>query len=121
MGTSARRLPPWKEVPYFQTPIILNTAIPTPNKWVQVAPGDTNRVVLLLQCNLSNIFVSPDPSQTPGVGFLLSPNALPLEITEARHGPLCTTAWYASITSAFPNAAVTVAMVSLREWPQQFG
>ena len=121
MGTSVRRLPPWKEVPYFQSPTIANVLVPTPNKWIPIAPADTNRVVLLLQCSNANMFVSFDPTQAPGVGFQVSPNALPLEITEAKFGPLCTAAWYASLTAAIPNAAVTVAAVVLREWPPQFG
>lgn len=121
MGTSARRLPPWKEVPFFNVPTQAATAISSAAKWFQVAPADTNRVVLLLSSSVANMFLTVDPSIAPGTGLVISDLMLPLEITEARHGPLCTAAWYASLSGVVPNAAVTAVSVVLREWPQQFG
>lgn len=121
MGTSVRRLPPWKEVPYFNVPTQQNTAISAANKWFQVAPADTNRVVLLLSASVANVFLSVDNSQPTSTGMVIADTMLPLEITEARHGPLCTAAWYASMSGVVPNAAVAAVSVVLREWPQQFG
>lgn len=121
MGTSARRLPPWKEVPFFNVPTQVVTAIPSAAKWFLVAPADTNRVVLLLSSSVANMFLTIDPTVPTGTGMTISDLMLPLEITEARHGPLCTAAWYASLSGAVPGANVTAVSVVLREWPQQFG
>lgn len=121
MGTSARRLPPWKEVPFFNVPTQVNTAISAANKWFLVAPADTNRVVLFLSSSVANMFLTIDPTVPTGTGMIISDLMLPFEITEARHGPLCTAAWYASMSGVVPNAAVAAVSVVLREWPPQFG
>lgn len=121
MGTSARRMPPWKEVPYFNVPTQTSTPLTAANKWIQVAPPDTNRICLMLSASVANVFLTVDPSQPTGTGLVISDTMWPFELTEARHGPLCTAAWYASIIGAIPNAAVAAVSVVLREWPPQFG
>lgn len=118
MADRARRMPPWKEVTYFQVPTVSSAGPPPINGWVQCALANTNRTALLISSPSAAVVVSPDPTKPAGTGIALSQSQPPFTILESQLGPLCTGPWYMSGISGSGNGTVTVIEVVLREWPQ---
>lgn len=118
MADRAKRLPPWREITYFQLPTVSAAGPPPVNGWALIVTGNPNRVALILSSPSASVVVSPDSTLPAGTGIALSGSTATLIITEAQLGPLCTGPWYLSGIGGSGNGTVTAIEVVLREWPQ---
>lgn len=115
MSSTTKRLAPWEEIVYFDTPKTTVITLSAAQTWEQIAPANPQRVALFIG-SVQGVNVSPDSTiSAQSGGIPLGSTTPPILLTEASHGPLCTMAWYASGNL---SAVVTVIEVVLRHWPE---
>lgn len=115
MSRVTKRLAPWEEITYFKTPTVTVTAMTSATSWVEIAKANPQRVLMLIHTEAATIVaVSPDATLRSG-GLIVTDTLPPLEISEAKYGPLATMAWYAQ---GDLGVNVTVIEVVLRQWPE---
>lgn len=107
-----RRVAPWQEIGYFLQPNVITTTVNNVG-WSPIAPNNPNRVCLYVNA-LSSARIAPTNAIGTSYGLPVQPGQPNVEITEARHGNLCTTEWYGVASG---SALITAIEVQLREWP----
>ena len=109
----AGQLPPWQQLPYFQTPRG-RSLTPSPGVGTQVVGYDNMRVLLAIVCSSGQAVVSTEYNDTVNSkGIILIPNSLPLVIDHYTWGPLCNAEWWVNT-----NGSIYFWTVSLSKWPQ---
>ena len=108
-----RKMPPWEEITYFQTPLVTVTVGGPLGKWQQLVSGNPQRVGILIAAS-AQANISPDPTINTSGGFFTSNATNPLDFFEARHGSLVTGPWY--VANSQGNFITTVEII-LREYP----
>lgn len=115
-----RKLSPWDENGYFNTPTVSYFSIGAANTRFLIVKADPQRVGLII-CSTTGgtINVAPDPNISINgfQGIPLLGSTLPLMIHQKDWGPLVAVEWW-GVTTAL-NQTGTVIELYLREWPIQ--
>lgn len=109
-----RRLPPWEEIQYFNSPLQTDiTNVPVNG---QIVGANPQRVVLYISGRAGlQAFISTQQSASQPVGLALPTNTSYVAFYEKDDATLCTSAWYNTAASA---ASFSVFEVILRQWPE---
>lgn len=110
-----RRMPPWQEATYFLPPAIYSRSF-SPGTNVQLAPGNGNRVVLILSSQ-GAVWLTPGPPTIATTGLFIPGSGNALILTEAQHGNLVQLPWYINALGSGLSGNASAIDVSLREWP----
>lgn len=110
-----RRLAPWDEIGYFQTPKYTTIQLSTSVSWAPILTQNANRVAVIFSAT-GTVQISSDNSISLSGGVVLTSNAPSISFTEAEFGPLPSQPWYAATNLSGPW--LTVCEIILQTWPE---